>query len=106
MPEFDGRTEKKVEQNQFATKHAKTITRTTYKQIVDDAMEELLTQLHEFQVKETGWKVVSINNLNMDTLKIKAARRSSWIPTPERYSNAKCGLINIKNEDQECFKGA
>jgi hypothetical protein len=67
-------------------------------------MEELLTQLHEFQLKETGWKVVSINNLNMDTFKIKAARGSSWIPTPERYSNAKCGLINIKNEDQECFK--
>ena len=29
MPEFDGRTEKKVEQNPFATKQAKTITRTT-----------------------------------------------------------------------------
>ena len=40
----------------------------------------------------------------MDTFKIKAARGSSWIPTPERYSNAKCGLINIKNEDQECFR--
>ena len=40
MPEFDGRPENKVEQHPFATKQAKTITRTTYKQIVDDAMEE------------------------------------------------------------------
>ena len=104
MPEFDGRTEKLVDQNPFATKQAKTITRTTYKQIVDDVMDELLTQLHEFHLKETSWKVVSINNVNMDTYKIKAARGSSWIPTPERYSNAKCGLINIKNEDQECFR--
>ena len=32
-------------------------------------------------------------------------RGSSWIPTPDRYNNARCGLINIRNEDdQECFK--
>ena len=31
-------------------------------------------------------------------------RGSSYIPTPEKYSNAKCGLINIQNDDQECFK--
>ena len=57
VPEFDGRTEKKVEQKPFATKQAKTaktLTRSTYKQIVDDAMEELLTQLHEFHLKETS----------------------------------------------------
>ena len=51
LPEFDGRTEKHVEQSPLATKQAKTITRTTYKQIVDDAMEELFAQLREFQLK-------------------------------------------------------
>ena len=40
----------------------------------------------------------------MGTFKNKAAMGSSWIPTPERYSNAKCGLINIQNADQECFR--
>ena len=41
----------------------------------------------------TGW-----------TLTIKPQRASSYIPTPEKYSNPKCGLINIKNNDQECFR--
>ena len=31
-------------------------------------------------------------------------RGSSYIPTPARYSNSKCGLINIQNDDQECFR--
>jgi hypothetical protein len=34
----------------------------------------------------------------------KKLRGSSYIPTPEKYSNSNCGLINIKNNDQKCFK--
>ena len=26
------------------------------------------------------------------------------IPTPEKFANSKRGLVNIKNEDNECFK--
>ena len=28
----------------------------------------------------------------------------SYIKTPETYTDPKCGLINIKNEDDDCFK--
>ena len=31
-------------------------------------------------------------------------RASSYIQTPPKFSNAKSGLINIRNEDNECFK--
>ena len=37
-------------------------------------------------------------------LKTRPLRGSSYIPTHEKYSNPKCGLINIRNEDQECFE--
>ena len=37
-------------------------------------------------------------------IKIKKYGGSSYIPTPEKYSNPKCGLKNIQNDDQECFK--
>ena len=26
------------------------------------------------------------------------------MPIPEKFANSRCGLVNIKNEDQECFK--
>ena len=45
-----------------------------------------------------------INSLFVEIFEIKPARGSSYIPTPEKYQNAKCGIINIRNEDQECFK--
>jgi len=30
-------------------------------------------------------------------------RGASYIPTPEPYTNPKCGLINIQNDDDKCF---
>ena len=40
----------------------------------------------------------------VECLTTNPQRASSYIPTPEKYSNPKCGLINIKNTDQECFR--
>ena len=40
----------------------------------------------------------------MNIHEIKPVRGSSYIPTPVKFSNPKCGLINIKNDDVECFK--
>ena len=31
-------------------------------------------------------------------------RGSSYIATPDEISNANCGLINIRNDDQKCFQ--
>ena len=44
------------------------------------------------------------NYIFVECLTIKPQRASSYIPTPEKYSNANCGLINIQNKDQECFR--
>jgi hypothetical protein len=35
---------------------------------------------------------------------ITTARSGSYIETPETYNYPKCGLINIRNADNECFK--
>ena len=35
---------------------------------------------------------------------VRKERGSSYIPTPAKYSNPKCGLINIQNDDELCFK--
>ena len=34
----------------------------------------------------------------------KPTRGPPYTPTPERFDNAKCGWVNIKNEDLERFK--
>jgi elongation factor Tu len=40
----------------------------------------------------------------VDTIYSLMDKVDSYIPTPEKFSNSKCGLINIKNDDQECFR--
>ena len=44
------------------------------------------------------------NKLSIDIFETKAMRASSYIPTPEKYSNPTCGLVNIQNDDELCFQ--
>ena len=41
--------------------------------------------------------------LDIDTVEYKPLKGSSYIPLPEYLANKK-GIINMKNEDDECFK--
>ena len=54
VEEFDGRTYEKQEMNTFSTSKAKRIIKSTYKQIVDEFLEELLTTIHETEQKESA----------------------------------------------------
>jgi hypothetical protein len=50
------------------------------------------------------WSIERITNLFANTHTLKAGRGSSYLPSPPKYSNSRSGLINIRNEDQECFR--
>ncbi|MFM7986233.1 MAG: hypothetical protein ACKPKO_43660, partial [Candidatus Fonsibacter sp.] len=46
----------------------------------------------------------SIDKLDIAVFETKPMRASSYIPTPTKYSNSRCGLVNIKNQtDDERF---
>ena len=55
-------------------------------------------------LKDSDWRIKEFKAIFIDMFETRPVRGSSYIPTPERFSNAKCGLINIHNEDHECFK--
>ena len=50
------------------------------------------------------WKIVSIDELAINIFETKIWRGSSYIETPEKFANAKCRLIDISNDDEECFR--
>ncbi len=52
----------------------------------------------------SGWALKRVDGLFITTYTHKPSRGSSYISTPTALRNAKLGLINIKNEDQECIK--
>jgi hypothetical protein len=52
----------------------------------------------------SGWVIDHFMGLFITTYNIPAARGGSYIETPQELKNSKFGLINIKNDDDECFK--
>ena len=51
------------------------------------------------------WKHISMDQCNVDIHQIKELRASSYIETPDTFTNPKLGLVNIqKTCDDECFK--
>ena len=56
------------------------------------------------KIDGSNWKLKDYINFTVEVFKIRPTRGSSYIPTPTRFSNPKCGLINIRNEDNQCFK--
>ena len=68
-----------------------------------DNLDNKLARLVQAQGSE--WVPYKFYKIDLKGFTTKAERGSSWIPTPEKYNNAKCGLIHIENEDDnECFK--
>ena len=53
---------------------------------------------------DSEWFVYKFLNIILQGFTIRAESGSSYIPTPEKYNNSRCGLINIQNDDNECFK--
>ena len=82
------------------------LNKSNYKKVLDLLKNDLTSQEDEIgeRVEGSGWTLYRYLYFTIDIFKIRPIRASSYIPTPEKYANAKCGLINIKNEDQQCFK--
>ena len=70
-----------------------------YQRSVDKIMESLSS----FQKEGSNWVIESIANVALHTVKHKPLSGSSYIPLPATIMRKKA-IINMKNEDNECFK--
>ena len=62
-------------------------------------------QMEEFQERESGWSLKSILNLVINICKFNPMRGSTYIDLPP-FIKKKEACINVKNNDDECFKWA
>ena len=96
---------------QTARVHAHTMPEAVYnegdvtKMIADKKadLQSRIEQRVDYQVG-SGWSIEAFTVFYIKTYTQKPSRGSSYIPTPEKFKNAKCGLVNIQNEDELCFK--
>ena len=52
----------------------------------------------------SGWTIESADNHYLNIVQYQPMKGSSYIKLPQELRNGKKGLINMKNEDNECFR--
>ena len=72
--------------------------------LIEFLIEDLEKHVNAVKLDGSGWSIDKIEYAFLESYNNKPIRGSSYIPTPEKFSHAKCGLINIRNDDNECFK--
>ena len=97
---------KKEETIVFRSKTPQRVTKNNINDVIDSQLKELEIRFENMgdELEGSNWNIKSWSNFRFDIFKTRPLRAGSYIPTPERYSNAKCGLTNIRNNDQECFR--
>ena len=71
----------------------------------ENVRDKLLKIIEEFQERDSGWTLKEINYLNINIFKFNPLRAGSYIDLPKTLQNKKA-CINVKNQDQQCFKWA
>ena len=67
--------------------------------------ETVLESLAKFQRQGSNWRFHSVLRLDLHTVKYEPLAGSSYIPL-SKFLAEKKALINLKNEDDKCFKWA
>ena len=71
-----------------------------YEEMTDE-IEEEIQKVQE--AAGSGWVFVEVENLTLYTTKYDPLNAGSYIDLPKELKNTKA-IINMKNEDEECFK--
>ena len=78
---------------------------TNLDELYEQWIKKILENISTFQNSGSGWVFKSIVSLEIHTVKYQPLSGSSYIPLP-KYLADKKALINLKNDDQQCFKWA
>ena len=78
---------------------------TNFDELYEIWKAKILESIDTFQNNGSGWIFKSIVSLEIHTVKYRPLSGSSYIPLP-KYLADKKALINLKNDDQQCFKWA
>ena len=71
---------------------------------LDKAAEEINNKIAFWLSEGSGWTIVEIRSHFVNIVKYLPLKGNSYIPLPEELRNSMCGLINLKNIDNECFR--
>ena len=66
--------------------------------------QNILNKIAQWISEGSGWTVQSVDNHYLNIAKYEPMKGSSYIQLPKELRNSGKGLINMKNDDNECFR--
>ena len=88
----------------FNSKVQTIINNTEINEALQMPKQNLLNQISQWISEGSGWTIQSVDSHYLNIVKYKPMKGSSYIQLPNELRNSAKGLINMKNEDNECFR--
>ena len=66
--------------------------------------QQIMNKIAQWISEGSGWTIQSVDTHYLNIAKYEPMKGSSYIQLPSELRNPKKGLINMKNEDNECFR--
>ena len=66
--------------------------------------QNILNKISQWISEGSGWTIQSVDSHYLNIVTYKPMKGSSYIQLPSELRNSAKGLINMKNEDNECFR--
>ena len=85
----------------FLSKNETILKSTDTKEVFGKAKSK--ESLAKFQRRGCNWRFRRVVKLDINTIEYKPLRGNSYIPLPKKLASKKA-IINMKNEDEQCFK--
>ena len=94
-----------VEKSAYFNSTSQTIINNTeINEALQMSKQNLLNQISRWISEGSGWTIKSVDSHYLNIAKYEPMKGSSYIRLPSELRNSAKGLINIKNEDNECFR--
>ena len=71
---------------------------------LQSSKQQILNMIAQWVSEGSGWTIQSVDNHYLNIVQYKPMKGSSYIKLPQKLRNSRRGLINMKNEDNECFR--
>ncbi|KAI8123512.1 hypothetical protein CVS40_5989 [Lucilia cuprina] len=89
----------------FQTKMVEIYNTTDFEEAYLSKIDNINKKTEEFQERESGWALVQLIKIDLNVNKYQPLKGSSFLPLPTKL-HLKKACINVKNNDEFCFKWA
>ena len=88
----------------FNSKPKTIINYTEINEALQLSKQQILNMIAQWISEGSGWTIESVDNHYLNIVQYQPMKGSSYIKLPQELRNSAKGLINMKNEDNECFR--